>query len=289
MFNDSIVICCLKKTCFQINKPPVFYKSTRKTDKVGERGEKMKRNIFIGFLSFVFLILSACSDQAMEVEDVVEEIKEHRDEVENYNSLTEFNVEVDAGDDLLNDSSYMKMDVDIDEAANAIHAHILEGNDGEEYTQELYSGEDSIGYQTEGDSEWFKFDVGDVPVTEGFTSAYDKITALIENIEDELEVEEEDDHYLLTFEGASEDVLSALEEPFNVEVNGVEDEDIIHELIITVTKDNFHITQLTDIIAGEAADGSGTITIDIDQKYSDINDLDDIVVPEDIVNSATEL
>src|SRR5690625_8010046 len=91
--------------------------------------------------------------------------------------------------------------VDIDEADNAIHAHILEGNDVEEYTQELYSGEDSIGYQTEGDSEWFKFDVGDVPVTEGFTSAYDKITALIENIEDELEVEEEADHYLLTFEG----------------------------------------------------------------------------------------
>src|SRR5690625_7148195 len=77
--------------------------------------------------------------------------------------------------------------VDIDEADNAIHAHILEGNDVEEYTQELYSGEDSIGYQTEGDSEWFKFDVGDVPVTEGFTSAYDKITALIESIEDELE------------------------------------------------------------------------------------------------------
>src|SRR5690625_3068002 len=207
MFNDSIVICCLKKTCFQINKPPVFYKSTRKTDKVGERGEKMKRNIFIGFLSFVFLILSACSDQAMEEEDVVEENKEHRDEVENYNSLKEFNVEVDAEDDLLNDSSYMKMDVDIDEAANAIDAHILEGNDGEEYTQELYSGEDGIGYQTEGDSEWFKFDVGDVPVTEGFTSAYDKITALIENIEDELEVEEEDDHYLLTFEGDRKSVV----------------------------------------------------------------------------------
>src|SRR5699024_3127779 len=149
-------------------------------------------------------------------------------------------------------------------ADNAIHAHILEGNDVEEYTQELYSGKDSIGYQTEGDSEWFKFDVGDVPVTEGFTSAYDKITALIESIEDELESAEAEADYLSTIAGDSEYVLRPLEERLNVEINGVAYEDIIHEPIVTVTKDNFHITQPTYLITGEAADGSGTITLDID-------------------------
>src|SRR5699024_2666314 len=252
-------------------------------------GEKtVKKNILISVIVLVGLILGACTDKALEVTDVVDKIEEHSDDVESYHSLTEFNVEMDLEADSLSESSYMNMDVEIDEAANTIHAQILEENNGQKSTQELYRGDDGIGYQTENDSEWFKFEVGEgVSVSDGFTSSYDKIVAIISDVADVLEMEADDDHYILTFEGANTDVLKALEEPFNVEVSGVQDDDIIHDLMIIVTKEDYHITQLTDEIVGEVEHDIRSMTIEIDQNYSDINDLDDIVVPDEVVNNAT--
>lgn len=242
----------------------------------------MRKTIMMLLISTVFIILGACGD--LDQDEVMEEVKDHTDDVESYHTLWDFQVELHEGMSV--EESTAEMDLDVDEPDNAMKGSITEGDGEDDSTDEYYIA-DGMTFENEKGWGWDSFrneemdiqDVGD-----DLTIAYSKISTMLDEMEDELDMETDDDYYIFTFNGVSEDVFDAQDDPYSLEVSGIDEDEIIQDLKIKVDKDSFNIEEIENTI--EADDNDAELEMSIKHNFSDINDVDSIEVPEEVKEEA---
>ncbi len=226
------------------------------------------------------LVLAACGSESKE--DVIDSIEEKADEVEKYYMETTLDVTGFDADDNVVDESTGELHVYIDESTGESSGEMIQDSQIIEYystNEATYAQMDDSGWEDMAGAEE-QFDQSD--------TEYGDVAQIIIDLKDDedFEMEAEDDTFTFTFEGKSEDVYNALENPYSLTFTGLDVEDIEQELTITVDSETYHIEHLQAKLVAEK-DGE-KLEMNIDHVYEQINDIDDISIPEDVVTAVEE-
>jgi LPXTG-motif cell wall-anchored protein len=124
-----------------------------------------------------------------------------------------------------------------------------------------------------------------------------------ESFADEMDVEETEDSYVLTYEGSGEEIEEAASKIMQSDMgSGMADEEMMEEtwdmidihdvsMSLTVDKETHYMTAST--INLDASYNMEEITTDMnltaDSTYSNFNSVDDITVPEEVMNEAVPM
>lgn len=244
----------------------------------------MRKTIMTTLTATIALTLGACGD--LDQDEVMEEVYEHNDEVESYHTLWELDVEVH--DERSVDESTAKMDLDVVESDNAMKGTMAEGDDETGSPNEYYITNDTT-YENEKGWGWDSYpndEMGIDDVHDDLSIAYNKIATMLHDIEYDVDMETDDDFYIFSFDGSSQDVFEAQDEPYNLEVTGFNDDDINQDLTMKVNKDTFDIENIENTITAE--NYGGELEMHIEHAFSDINEVDPIDVPEKVKNEAEQ-
>lgn len=226
------------------------------------------------------LVLAACGSESKE--DVIDSIKEKADDVEQYYMETSLDVTGFDADDNVIEESTGELQVYIDESSGESSGEMIQDSQVIEY----YSTSEGT-YAQMDDSGWEDMSGAEEQFDQSDTEYSDVAQVIIDLKDDEdFEMEEEDDTFTFTFKGKSEDVYNALESPYSLMFTGVDVEDIEQELTITVDSETYYIEHLQAKLVAEK-DGE-KLEMNIDHVYDQINDIDEISLPDDVVAAAEE-
>lgn len=239
----------------------------------------MRNIICSAFILTLAVFLVACGDNDLDQEDVLEKMKENTDEVDSYHTVWDVTMEIEYLDTDQTEHSALNMDIDADESSNELRQKIKESDDENESVREYYMIGDSV-YENDNDSGWSKESLKEIDVKNDLTLAYNKIATLVEEIEDELEMETDDDNYILTFNGSSKKVYDAQDEPYSVEVTGFDEDGVQQDMKIEIDKETLYITHIENTIT--AKNDQNELKMELEQVFSDINEIEGIELPEDI-------
>lgn len=147
-------------------------------------------------------------------------------------------------------------------------------------SEEFYATDDTLYVRTDNRSRTEEPQNDNFDAKESISISYDDFYRLFEKIEDELEFTKEDDYYLFSYYDTSQTIFDALKDPYNANVSGIEEDAINHEVQLKVDKDNFYFMEFEDKMSGETV--SRLLQFDITHNFSDINDIDEIEVPDGV-------
>lgn len=273
----------------------------------------MKKSLFTLLVALLTAGLVACGDgnsDGLSSEEVYEKSFEAMEDMESATMAIDIEQEI-ADDEDFNMTTSMSLNGDIIIDTNEMHQEMDVsmggeglGGLGEELSMEFYLTEDAFYVQSPEDGDqWIKFDPEEAGMFDDLLDQQeepsDQLEMLEEYIED-LSIEEEDGTYVLTltadadgFEELIEDTIddSMADDMIGTDFDFTEDMDI-HELTyeMVIDKETFYLTDftldmdLTMTIDGDTADMKQTISA----SYDNINEIDSIEVPEDVVDNAIE-
>lgn len=244
----------------------------------------MRQTFFPAIIILTMIILlGACSDKDLEQDEVMQKIQENNDDVESYHTVWDVGIELEYLDMDQTETSDLNMDLKVDHAGDEISGTIKESDDAKESVREYYMMADNY-YENDNDSGWISQPPEDLDTKEDLTIAYNQIIIMVDKIENMLEMETDDDHYILTFSGASRDVFAAQDEPYSLEVTGFDEDDIEQELQIEVDKDTLHIVHIENTVTAE--NDQNELLMAYEHDFSDINEIDGIELPDDVAEEA---
>lgn len=239
----------------------------------------MRNLIFSAFILLLAIFLGACSEKDLDQDEVMEKVKDTIDDVESYHTEWDVAMEMDDLEMDQTEHSSVNMDIDAIESSNELRQTVEESDDANQSVVEYYMIEDTM-YVNDNDSGWVNESINTIDIQENLTLSYKKIATLLEEIEDELEMETDDDHYILTFKGSSQNVFDAQDEPYSLEVTGFDEDGVNQDLKIKVDKENLYIMNVENTVT--AKNNQNELEMKIVQDFSDINAIDEIELPEEI-------
>ncbi|WP_077601726.1 DUF6612 family protein [Oceanobacillus sojae] len=225
----------------------------------------------------LFFFLTACSQEASEEEIVENVLSSHRD-VNQY--AANFNINTS---DVARTISH-NIEVNLTEDPAALHQVLTVEEDGEETSVNTYRVNDEIYTQEEG-SPWVKREAeDDEPL---FTPSYKDVVSILENVIDYAEFDSEGGTYTFSYEGFEREIYEAFEGPFNILLGGgdIADEDMSLDFTFEVNKSDYYIEGLEYNLSVE--NETGTVNINIQVNYDDINDIDEIEVPDEVMEETS--
>lgn len=232
----------------------------------------------------LFMILAACSsDDSNSSDDVFEGVENHKADVENYglNIDMEVTISNEETKDVLQ-SSLASMDSDYFEESGNSAGSLRSVNDDIEENIDYYMIDD-VAYANINGEGWEDATDSNI-ISDDNSTNYKAIAKLIAEIEDDVEVTSDDDHYLLSFEGINEDVYSAFETPYSLTLSGVTPADVEQDAKIKVNKETMYVESVQYTITG-SNDGL-KLELSIDHRYDNMNEIDDIEIPQDVIDEA---
>src|SRR5699024_10468950 len=185
-----------------------------------------------------------------------------------YTSDTEIAVSVTLEPDQVTDEDSQQVDISI--IGELEKGYSIEGNkQGDK--QELYF-EGSDFYLVEND-QWVHYpDSGPV----NYPSWYLNVVESLVSIYDLIEAEVTGGRLELMYEDVGLDVFRAFEETFDLHITGVQEEDILVKLEVTVNEESFYIEEFHLEVVGEPKEEDvelGRVVITVDAEYSDYNEV----------------
>jgi len=244
-------------------------------------------------------------------EEVFEKAFEAMDDMESATMEIDIEQEIEAAEEDFNITMGMSLNGDIIIDTNEMHQEmdVTMGGDGlgglgENLSMEFYVTEDAFYVQSpENGDEWVKLDPEELGMFDDLLDQQDDPSDQMEMLEEyieDLSLEEEDGTYVLKltadadgFDQLIEDTLgeSMADDMIGTDFDFSEDMDI-HELTyeMVIDKETFYLTDftldmdLTMTIDGETADMKQSMSA----SYDNINEIDSIEVPEDVVENAIE-
>lgn len=245
--------------------------------KIGKGESHLRKYGLFSLLMFIALILAACGSESKE--DVIDSVKEHMDEVESYETELDLDITVSVDGDVFDQGlSHLKV---------AMNEKTLE-NSGvatqEDQKIEYYSTKDAT-YAQVNDMGWEDATAQEdqYKVLESDYKSVAQVLVDLKDVED-LEMEKEDDTFVFTFTGKSEDVFKAMEPPYNLEVEGAEIKDIEHDLTIIVDSETYYIEEINSDMSVEVE--SEKLEIVIAHSYNKFNEIDEVEIPEEVIAEA---
>ncbi|MFD1065619.1 DUF6612 family protein [Oceanobacillus locisalsi] len=223
------------------------------------------------------LFLAACSQDASE-EEVTENVLTSHHDVNQYTA--EFHIDTS---DVASTVSY-NTEVALTEDPAAKHQVSTTEADGEETAIDTYRADDEI-YMQEADNPWVRREAETDEAL--FNPSYGDVVTVLENVIDYASFDPEGDTYTFHYEGFERDIYEAFEGPFNILIGGsdIADEDMTLDYSFEVNKSDFYIEHIEYNLSVENETGNVDINILVD--YDDINDVDDIEIPEEVIEEAS--
>lgn len=274
--------------------------------------KKWIKGFAIGFLA---LGLVACSDTAdvkpgtdesktsdLTIEKVFEKAQAASEKLESMHANMDINQNISAPDLDLDMESVIKLDMDIVQEPLEMH-QVMEMGMGEEGSAniEMYMTEEGFFMKDPESGAWMKlpsefYEDLTASMSAGADPTLD--LASLEKFVDDFTFEQNDNEYILKLKASGEkfnelvqDQLAEMEGIGAAETGVLEDMKI-HQLDyeIYLDKETFNTTAFNMVMDMEMEDGGSTVRIsqDIKAKISNINELKEIVVPQEILDSAVE-
>lgn len=241
-----------------------------------EGGENVKK---LGALLAVSLLLFliACSQEASE-DEVIENVLNSPREVNQYSA--EFGIDTtDVARSLSND-----IKVDLTEEPVAKHQILTISEDDNERSIDTYRTDNEV-YTQEADDPWVKREAAEEESL--FEPSYRDVVSVLEDVIDYAEFDSEGGTYTFSYEGFEREIYEAFEGPFNILLGGADiaDEDMSLDFTFEVNKSDFYIENLEYNLSVE--NETGNVDINIHADYDNINDVDEIEVPEEVIEEAS--
>ncbi|QUG43262.1 hypothetical protein KD050_08605 [Psychrobacillus sp. INOP01] len=178
---------------------------------------------------------------------------------------------------------------------------VSEGGESQETDMETYITEDAM-YVYEGTTaQWMKFPqemVDQMLSTTKQTDPSAQLQPLQEYLE-QVEFEQDNENYILTLEGSGEEFTSLVQDQVDKALQSLTTEEnvnldvTIHSVnyLVHIDKQSFQTNKLDMIIDMDMKMDGETVNMKMDAKtdFSKFNEIDEIVVPQEVIDSATEL
>lgn len=248
---------------------------------------KLKTKYSLLILLMLLLIVSACGGKKntiktseekskiiSQIEDQVSQVNSYELEIEIDNFVTELSTKTK----LMENNLFTNVSI-IEEPLQG-SAKTSENNQ----SIELLLTEQET-YLKKGEEDWE--DVTDQPdISVIFKPTYQEVVQVISDLESETDVilEEKNDKYLFSYNGKSESIYKAFEDPFTLSLTGLKPKDMNQEISIVVDTETYLIEQVKNLLTGDKEDQR--VTISIDQAYKKFNELEEFTIPQEVIDEA---
>lgn len=176
-----------------------------------------------------------------------------------------------------------------------------ESGESQETEMETYITEDAM-YMYEGTTaQWMKFPQEMVDQMLSTTKQTDPATQLqpLQEYLEQVEFEQDDENYILTLEGSGEEFTSLVQDQVDEALQSLTTEENVNldfaihsiEYLVHIDKKSFQTNKLDMIIDMDMTIEGETVNMQLNAKtnFSNFNEIDEIVVPQEIIDGATEL
>ncbi|GIO24160.1 DUF6612 family protein [Oceanobacillus sp. J11TS1] len=237
----------------------------------------MKKICALLAISLLFFLI-ACSGKASE-EEVIENVLHSPREVNQYSAT----FEIDTTD--LVKTVRENREVILTEDPIAKHEILTMEADGNKTTMNTYRVDNEIYTQEADDSPWVKREAAEDESL--FEPSYKDVVSVLESVIDYAEFNSEGGTYTFRFDGFEREIYEAFEGPFNILLGGADiaDEDMSLDFTFEVDKSNYYIENLEYNLSVE--NETGQVDINIRVAYDNMNDIDEIEVPEEVIEEAS--
>lgn len=176
-----------------------------------------------------------------------------------------------------------------------------EGEDSQATEMETYIIEDAM-YVYEGTSaQWMKFPQELVEQMMGTANQTDPASQLkpLQEYLEQVEFEQDDENYILTLKGSGEEFTSLVQDQVDKALQSLTAEENVNldvtihsvDYLVHIDKESFQTNKLDMVIDMDMTMEGETVKMKMDAKtdFSKFNEIDKIVVPQEVIDSATEI
>lgn len=176
-----------------------------------------------------------------------------------------------------------------------------EGGESQETEMETYITEDAM-YVYEGTTaQWKKFPQEMVDQIMSSANQTDPATQLqpLQEYLEQVEFEQDDDTYILTLKGSGEEFTALVKDQVDEALQNLTAGENINldftinsvDYVVHIDKDSYQTTKLDTVIDMDMTMEGETINLKMDAKtdFSKFNEIGEIVVPQEIIDSATSI
>lgn len=176
-----------------------------------------------------------------------------------------------------------------------------EGGESQETEVETYITEDAM-YVYEGTTaQWMKFPQEMVDQIMSSANQTDPATQLqpLQEYLEQVEFEQDDDTYILTLKGSGEEFTALVKDQVDEALQNLTAGENINldftinsvDYVVHIDKESYQTTKLDTVIDMDMTMEGETINLKMDAKtdFSKFNEIEEIVVPQEIIDSATSI
>lgn len=176
-----------------------------------------------------------------------------------------------------------------------------EGGESQETEMETYITEDAM-YVYEGTTaQWMKFPQEMVDQIMSSANQTDPATQLqpLQEYLEQVEFEQDDDTYILTLKGSGEEFTALVKDQVDEALQNLTAGENINldftinsvDYVVHIDKDSYQTTKLDTVIDMDMTMDGETMNLKMDAKtdFSKFNEIGEIVVPQEIIDSATSI
>ena len=241
------------------------------------------------------LTLQEVYDKSMKVSEELKSVKGTVDMKQTMNIPSE-GMSVDINSVL--DMEYIIEPMQMHQKGTITMMGIGEGGESQETEMETYITEDGM-YIYEGTTaQWMKFPQDMVDIMTDSTQQTDPSTQLqpLQEYLDKVEFEQDDENYILTLEGSGDEFTSLVQDQVDEALQSLPTEENVNleftinsvDYLVHIDKESFQTNNLDMVIDMDMTMDGETINMKMDVKtvFSKFNEIEEIVVPQDIIDSA---
>ena len=176
-----------------------------------------------------------------------------------------------------------------------------DGGESQETEMETYIMEDAM-YVYEGTTaQWMKFPQEMVDQMMSTTKQTDPATQLepLQEYLEKVEFEQDDENYILTLEGSGEEFTSLVQDQVDEALQSLTTEENVNldftihsvDYLVHIDKESFQTNKLDMVIDMDMSMDGEMINLNMVAKtnFSQFNEIDEIVVPKEVIESATAI
>lgn len=243
----------------------------------------MKKGVLSSVLIATFLLVGC--EQSLSSEEVVTEVKANQESVENYQAFIELAVSItnQESGEILQESNSVT-DIVFNET-NLDNYGTLTASDGANtMVQEHYSIGDQAFLNLD-DQGWMDVSTQQETLFQNTGTTYEHLIPIVETISNVGEMTEDDDSYIYSFQGVSEELYSAFETPYSLRFGAVPPNEVEHETILVIDKETLIIEELNSKLSGEQE--GHELLMNIKHEYDNMNEMNDMKIPQEVIDAAT--
>lgn len=242
----------------------------------------MKRLKLFSILLLLSIVIVGCtsgSNNDLNKEDVLVKVEEQSKDLQSVTAEVDFEIENTAN----NQSEKLLQNIEAvvlyGKGGTITHTHTKQGNisaDNSQQNIEFYKTPE-VAYLFDG-MMWQKYSG-----SESYATTYKPLMDTLIDSSDELEMKEEDNHYIFSFKGKNPKLYNFVKIPFSISFEGLDENLLDLDVSFKVKKNTMHIEDVL-IGASYTLDESNKSSIAGDVKFSKFNETKDIKIPEEVKN-----